>query len=168
MKTNALTGSGRSPWRRRLRLFQEVPLHPQGLDLGPQMAQLLTLGRAQPLLIRAAVGVGLTDPLAQQLIRDPQLGRDSSLRLPRRSPQLNGVGPVLGRILVWRCHRNILRGAHAPVVDVHRTGSTPLGQVRQPCPGTRHAAWLALCRNRLLGVKDCLGGWLPGCRRAAQ
>jgi hypothetical protein len=43
------------------------------------MAQLLALGRAQPLLVRAAVGAGLPDPLAQQLIRDPQLGRDRAL-----------------------------------------------------------------------------------------
>jgi hypothetical protein len=43
------------------------------------MTQLLALGRTQPRLVSAAVGIGLADPLAQQLIRDPQLGGGGSL-----------------------------------------------------------------------------------------
>jgi hypothetical protein len=43
------------------------------------MPQLLTLGRTRPLLVGTTVGIGLADPLAQQLIRDPQLDSDSSL-----------------------------------------------------------------------------------------
>jgi hypothetical protein len=97
---NALSVSDRSPWRRRPRLFQEVPLHPHRLDLGPQQPQLLPLGCGRTVAAHTLVQVVLADPPAEQLIGDPELRGNRPRRLARRSPQLQSMRPVVSRVLV--------------------------------------------------------------------
>jgi hypothetical protein len=72
-----------SPWRKRRRLLEDLPLHPQLGDLAAQPPQLVSFAAGQPLKL-ALVDAILPAPLAQRLAVQAEL------------PGELGDGPVAG------------------------------------------------------------------------
>jgi hypothetical protein len=67
MNRKAATGSGRSPWRRRPRLFQDLPLFAEQPVLPPQPLELFALIAAEPWPL-ADIDLVLADPVARRLL----------------------------------------------------------------------------------------------------
>ena len=100
MNSKLSSADGRSRWRRRRRLSQDLLLHAQHPVLPAQADQLVPLGRGQALLV-ALVDVGLGQPGAQAAFADADVGRDLGDRLGPFTGQLDGPTPELRRMRRW-------------------------------------------------------------------
>src|SRR6476660_3919486 len=80
------------------RFSQDLPLHPQLRVLIPQPRKLLALVAAQPARSLPLSGLLLPNPAAQRDIRDPQVLRQSALRLVAKQGEPDRLATELLRI----------------------------------------------------------------------
>src|SRR4051812_20587239 len=97
-----------TPWRRRPSLFQDVALHGQPLDLGPEAAQLLLHGGRVALAgggLVAALGQGLL-PGPQHALAEVEVAGDLGEALAPLGDELDRLGLELGcKRPSCLCHR---------------------------------------------------------------
>src|SRR5688500_14587109 len=94
----ASAAAGRAPARSNRRRLQDLIRPAQLAVLALELLDALSLGgaHARP---RTAIDLGLANPLAQRLVRHPQLARDRRDRRPLRL--------VLGLVLEHHPHRTL-------------------------------------------------------------
>jgi hypothetical protein len=97
-------------------VFQQVALRPQHAVLRPEPAQLLALGRRQPVAAPAVVQVGLPHPVADRLGRAARVARQLLRGPPARPDDAPRLGPELRRVRRRTLrHVDSLRDLPAPI-----------------------------------------------------
>jgi hypothetical protein len=127
----------RSLWASMSAIISAVELRPEesrrGLEdlIGPPQLPDLPLQRLQPLALiagqpwaEAIIGLGPTDPVAQRLVRDAELGRDRADRRPLRG--------VLVLVLEHHAHSPLAQLLRIPPLSGHGSNLSRVGASKNP------------------------------------